>query len=200
MAEELWAEVKGYDGRYIVSNFGNVKSVERDVLGKNNIVKHHKGKDLKQFFRHRGYHTVYLTKCGKTKKYYVHRLVAEAFIPNPGNLPQINHKDENKINNYVENLEWCTAQYNALYGTRLERRSKTLAKTFKSPEFRKKMSEISRNAWDDPEYRKRREKTYHLCSKRLKKRWEDPEFRERMIELARTNGKNYGRGRKAVSE
>ena len=68
-----------------------------------------------------GYASVCLSNSGKTTHPTVHRLVAEAFIPNPDGLPQVNHKDENKLNNSVENLEWCTAYYNSHYGTGRER-------------------------------------------------------------------------------
>ena len=72
---------------------------------------------------------VYLSKNGKTKAEYVHRLVALAFIPNPDNKPQVNHKDENKQNNYVDNLEWATCKENVNYGTRSTRQSETIIKT-----------------------------------------------------------------------
>ena len=72
-----------------------------------------------------GYLFVNLCKDGKPKMFLIHRLVAQAFIPNPQNLPQVNHKDENKTNNTVENLEWCTHEYNINYGTHNERVSKT---------------------------------------------------------------------------
>ena len=70
-----------------------------------------------------------LSKKGKTLKKYVHRLIAEAFIPNPNNYPYINHKNENKLDNRIENLEWCTPQYNINYGTRNERAKKSLYKS-----------------------------------------------------------------------
>ena len=84
------------------------------------------GKVLKPFNNGWGYLYVSLSKNGKVKKYKVHRLVAEAFIPNPLNLPCINHKDENPLNNNVENLEWCTHEYNNNYGTHNERISKAM--------------------------------------------------------------------------
>lgn len=82
------------------------------------------GKVLKPFKNTRGYLQVMLYNNGKPKSFSVHRLVAQAFIPNPDNLPQVNHKDEVKTNNNVENLEWCTYEYNANYGTRNKRMAK----------------------------------------------------------------------------
>lgn len=103
MTEE-WRPVKGYEGLYEVSNTGQVKSLfrYRKVL-KPNIMK-------------RGYCSVELFKGSNSKRLLIHRLVAEAFIPNDSNLPQINHIDENPMNNTVDNLEWCTAKYNMNYG------------------------------------------------------------------------------------
>ena len=111
MKKEIWKDKKDYEGHYQVSNCGRVKSIK---FGKEII--------LKQNIRN-GYYYVFLSKNGIVKKYYVHRLVAEAFIDNPDNLPQINHKDENKLNNSVENLEWCDTKYNVNYGTALTRRT-----------------------------------------------------------------------------
>ena len=104
---EEWKEIPGYEGLYEVSNIGNVRRVS-DLM----VLKF---SDLK------GYCRVRLRKDGKRKMYLVHRLVAQAFIPNPLNLPQVNHIDENKKNNNIDNLEWCDQTYNNLYGTRLER-------------------------------------------------------------------------------
>lgn len=115
MDEEIWKEVKGYEGIYKISNYGNVVNIK---TGK--ILKHI---DIK------GYMCVYLYKNKKKKKHYIHRLVGENFIPNLNNLPEINHKDENKKNNYVENLEWCSKLYNANYGSRKERISEKSRKT-----------------------------------------------------------------------
>lgn len=118
MKKEIWKPVLGYKGLYEVSNWGRVKSIR---FGKERI--------LKPDIVGRGYFQVDLWKNGKVKRYYVHRLVAEAFIPNYNNLPCVNHKDENKQNNNVINLEWCSAKYNINFGTRTERVSKKLSKT-----------------------------------------------------------------------
>lgn len=105
---ETFLSVPGYEGLYEVSNKGNVKSLRRGIILKPSIL--------------HGYLRVGLHKDNKTQYYVVHRLVALVFIPNPENLPFVNHKDESRNNNCVENLEWCTAQYNNTYGTAIKRR------------------------------------------------------------------------------
>lgn len=104
--------IEGYNGEYEIDNHGVIYSVKS-------------GKVLKQTDYGSKYLQVSLCKDGRRKVVNVHRLVATAFIPNPDNLPQVNHKDENKHNNNVENLEWCTAKYNINYGTVKERVAKT---------------------------------------------------------------------------
>ena len=108
--EEIWKDIQGYEGLYRVSNLGRVKSFHK---AKEHILSPGKDKD--------GYFQVQLYKNGINKMRKVHRLVAQAFISNPNNLPQINHKDENKQNNNVDNLEWCTNEYNHNYGTAVKR-------------------------------------------------------------------------------
>ena len=115
---EIWKPVVGYEGLYEISNMGRVKSIK---FNKEKILFLQKDKD--------GYLRSGLRKMGKLKKYFVHRLVAEAFIPNPNNLPIVNHKDENKQNNCVENLEWCTVKYNNSYGSAIFKRKEKLKKT-----------------------------------------------------------------------
>lgn len=109
-------DVKGYEGLYAVTSCGKVWSYKNKMF-------------LKPGVRKKGYLYVNLWKDGGYKTKQIHRLVAEAYIPNPENLPQINHKDENKANNCLQNLEWCDNKYNANYGTRNERRSDKLKKT-----------------------------------------------------------------------
>lgn len=112
---EEWRDVPGYEGLYMVSNMGEVKSIF-----------YHKGIILKSSAIKSGHSGVTLCKNGIRTRLSVHRIIAEAFIPNPDNLPQVNHKDENPRNNCVENLEWCTVKYNANYGTRNSRISKQM--------------------------------------------------------------------------
>ena len=121
VGKEEWKEIRDYEGRYMVSNFGNVISCERYVKvcgGGKRLVKE---KKLKQSKCSGGYSEVNLWKDNSRKMFLVHRLVAEAFLENKNKLPEVNHKDENKENNRVDNLEWCDAAYNNCYGTRLER-------------------------------------------------------------------------------
>ena len=108
---EEWREIEGYDGKYIISNNGKVLST--------NYNKSKKTKELK--IKYHNYAYVDLCKHGIRKRYSIHRLVASAFIPNPLNLPEVNHKDEDRYNNIVSNLEWCDRIYNVRYGTGIER-------------------------------------------------------------------------------
>ena len=123
---ELYAPIKGLDGLYEVSTWGNVRSLDRWITNKNGTKQFYKGRILKPVCGKDGYLRVHLFKDGKRTSFYVHRLVAKAFIPNPDNLPLVNHKDEVKDNNYPYNLEWCTDEYNKNYGTVIERMKKTL--------------------------------------------------------------------------
>ena len=120
MVEEIYKDIKDLEGKYQVSNFGNVLSLNYHRTGKPKL--------LKPKVNKHGYLHVGLWKNRKRKWFDVHRLVAEAFIPNPDNLPQINHKDENKTNNSVYNLEWVTAKENSNHGTRNKRMAKTKSK------------------------------------------------------------------------
>ena len=114
MTEEL-KDIVGYEGEYAITRDGNVWSYKSN-------------KFLKYSNNGKGYYQISLCKDGKGKNYLIHRLVAEAYIPNPEGLPQVNHKDENPQNNCVSNLEWCDAKYNANYGTRTERSNKKRSK------------------------------------------------------------------------
>ena len=118
--EESWKDIEGYEGLYQVSNKGRVKSLNYHNTKKEKI--------LKTFIVGNGYLQVNLYKNKTIKSFYVHRLVAKAYLPNQQNLSCVNHIDENKQNNSVENLEWCTHKYNTNYGTRNERAGKELSK------------------------------------------------------------------------
>ena len=120
--EELWKDIKGYEGCYKISNTGKVLSLKRILhTSYHNRLHVTNERILKSHITRNGYELVSLNKDNKKDRYLVHRLVAEAFIPNPKSLPQVNHKDENKLNNHIENLEWCTAKYNGEYSRTLQK-------------------------------------------------------------------------------
>lgn len=134
--EEIWRDIPGYEGYYQISNHGNVRGLDRYVMNTGNYSKESKliyvkGKMMAQKDPGNGHLVVHLTRDHKSKQFYVHRLVALAFIPNPDNLPIVNHKDENPLNNHVSNLEWATYQYNTNYGTCIERRSMAITRRIK---------------------------------------------------------------------
>lgn len=126
IVKEIWRPVVGYECLYKVSNKGGVKSIDRyENNAHKNGLRFRKGKILKQMTNKKGYPYVHLCMGSKSVSKRIHRLVAEAFLPNPNNYPIVNHKDENKQNNCVENLEWCNNRYNCNYGTSINRMLKT---------------------------------------------------------------------------
>ena len=125
--KEEWRDIKGFEGKYMVSNLGRVKSLNYRRTGKEKI--------MKGVPDGHGYLQVKLWKDGKDKKYMINRLVAQAFLPNPDNLPEVNHKDEDKTNNCVENLEWCSRLYNNTYNGRAKKVGKKTAKKNSKPVF-----------------------------------------------------------------
>lgn len=122
---EEWRAIPNYE-EYEVSNFGRVKRLAYNKPVCGGSLQHCEERILALQPRKHGYKAVMLSKNSKVKSFLVHRLVAFAFIPNPKNLPHINHKDENPSNNCVNNLEWCNQKYNSNYGTSKERISTKL--------------------------------------------------------------------------
>ena len=112
---EVWKKVKGYEGIYEVSNYGNVKRVS-GITGVN--TKYLNGYYLKPLDNGKGYLRVKLTTNNKSKRIMLHRIIAEAFIPNPDNKPVVNHINHNIVDNRINNLEWCTQSENVLHAVK----------------------------------------------------------------------------------
>lgn len=124
--EELWKSISGYKGIYEISNTGRIRSLTRTIIRKNGRQQTFIGEEkIPTLDPTTGYYKIILYKECKGRTFYVHRLVATAFLPNPNNLPYVNHKDENKTNNHINNLEWCTPSENTNWGTAQERHSQT---------------------------------------------------------------------------
>ena len=115
LKQEIWKPISNYDGLYEISNKGQIKSVGRYIKSNHNNVRFQEEKIRKLTVNNKGYVTVRLCKNGKYKTFLVHRLVAETFIPNPYEYNEVNHKDEDKTHNSVNNLEWCSHDYNIQY-------------------------------------------------------------------------------------
>lgn len=128
LTEEIWKPVKGYEGKYEVSNLGRIKSLDRIIHCKNGVDRNVLG-ELKKQQKRNGYLFTTLYKNGESKFIYIHRMVADAFLDNPYEYPCINHKDEVKTNNRADNLEWCSYSYNSTYGHARDRVEEAHRKT-----------------------------------------------------------------------
>ena len=122
--KELWKDIDGYEGLYQVSNLGRIRSIRENRIKMRSLVKYSPNNTT-------SYYKIVLYKNGNYESKWVHRLVAEAFIPNSNNYTEVNHKDENGLNNFVDNLEWCSHKYNNNYGTKNNRTSLKLSKRVK---------------------------------------------------------------------
>lgn len=122
---EVWKDIKDYEGFYQVSNMGRIKSLARTRKTKGNGIYHIKESILKQSITKKGYLRINLTKNSQGRKFQVHRLVAQTFISNPENKPQVNHINEDKTDNRVSNLNWMTDKENSNWGTAIKRAKQT---------------------------------------------------------------------------
>ena len=130
---ENWKNITESNNLYAVSDKGRIRNNKTNKIMKSIPYKN-------------GYLGVGLMIDGKQKKFRIHRLVGEYFVPNPNNLPQINHKDENKINNNALNLEWCTAKYNICYGSKIKRTIDKISKKIFCTELNKGYPSVSEAA------------------------------------------------------
>ena len=170
---EEWKEIPGYEGLYEVSNKGNVRNVRRNTL-------------LRLTKTNYGYIRIDLCKNGIKTSLSVHRLVAETFIPHPDNLPMINHKDEDKTNNRVENLEWCDAKYNINFGTA---RIRSINTKIKNGYVNEENVGLSREEYMKKYYEENREKIREQNREYRKKNREKK--REYMREYYEKNKEKY---------
>lgn len=118
MIDEIWKDIPGYEGHYQASTLGKIRSLDRYLFHPICRRRFLKGRVLKLALSDRGYLHLCLYNP-KNKNHRINRLIAQTFIPNPENLPEVNHKDGNKLNNNVDNLEWCTSSENNLHAVRM---------------------------------------------------------------------------------
>ena len=138
---EIWKDIKQFEGAYQISNYGRLKSLNRLVKVGNGF-RLVKEKILKPIVGTCGYYQYPLKHNGVKKTILIHQEVAKAFLENPNNLNEINHKDENRLNNYFENLEWCDREYNNSYRDRKKREIETQRNTHPS---RKMIEQVDKN-------------------------------------------------------
>ena len=140
--QEIWKAAKGYEGYLEVSTLWNVRSIDRMITVHDGLRIYEKPVEGKEKAQHKNVQTGYMQiGVGHRKRVTVHRLVAATFIPNPRNLPQVNHKNFDRTDNRVENLEWCTNDYNINYGTARRRQAKKIRGIPHTDEHKKKISE-----------------------------------------------------------
>lgn len=118
MVKEEWRPIAGYEHLYEVSNRGRVRSIDRYIKNSRGYTRLIKGRTITPTGNGNGYKLVGLSVCGHKKNFYVHRLVAKAFVTNPDNKPEVNHKNYKRDDNFAENLEWCTDKENTKYSVR----------------------------------------------------------------------------------
>lgn len=170
--EEKFKVLEGITRNYAVSKTGKVKSLSRLVYdtGHNRYYRI-KDKILKSYINNKGYECIDLRIDNKTRKFLVHRLVAFAFIPNPNNHNEINHKDSNPLNNNVNNLEWCDRSYNITYEWRHNNRkiSSNMMHQFKSPKYYlwKAIKQYDLNNKFIQEFKNMTEATHWLITKKV---------------------------------
>lgn len=140
--KEIWKDIKGYENIYQVSSLGRVKSLDKQIIRSNGYKQTFKSRLLKPALSNNNYLTVALCNNGKQKTHTVHRLVAETFIENKNNYKCINHIDENKQNNRVDNLEWCTYKYNNCYNDKAKNTRKRIYQYSKDNKFIKEWDGI----------------------------------------------------------
>lgn len=188
---EEWRTVVGYEGLYEVSSYGRVRSLDRYVKSSYGAYRLHKGKVLSPGVRPDGYLVVSLQE----KMFRVHRLVAGAFIPNPDGLPAVNHIDEDKTNNRVDNLEWCDSKYNNNYGTARIRARETMLEIghwsgLSKEEYRKKYYQDNKDKsrsynqkyyQDNKDKIKDRVKSYYQDHKKEYNEWKKEYRRKRKL-------------------
>ena len=123
LPNERWLPINGYEQSYMVSSYGRIKTIDRTLTFSDGRIREYKSRIIRTHRINQHYYVASLSQNQRRLMKDVHRLVAEAFIPNPNGFNEINHKDENSLNNHVDNLEWCTRKYNLNYGGRNKRAS-----------------------------------------------------------------------------
>ena len=203
MIEEIWRPIEGYEGLYEVSNTGQVRSLDRYVKYSNGRIHLHKGKVLSPIKDKDGYLQVSLYYNRKMYKKYVHRIVAEAFLPNPDNLPEVNHKDEDKTNNNVTNLEWCDRKYNLSYGSRQERYRNTMLENgywtgLSKDEYIKKYYE--KNKESIKKYKKKYDQDNKESIKKYKKKYNQKYYQDHKDKISDSKRSYYQENRDRICE